>query len=209
LNLYTKPNAINWIKKQVIEEEKRNSIQLNALNPHNLRRVFFSIYGNFNTSWMKKLRPSLQGSFHIDMSKHKGVTKASVISSLTEYIRSQYPSWHSQKGQKILFSNKVFRFKVSRGRNFIRAFNKGELQITQEDGIIYISYEGSLYRGLFIAAIQALIAFLLIIYAAPSAWWFAVLFFALGYFLQVYATHIVFPQMLGMHIHDFLTKQSK
>lgn len=155
------------------------------------------------------MRPSLQGSFHVDTTKHKGISKASLISSLTEYIRSQYPSGYQQKGQKILFSNKVFRFKVSRGRNFIRAFSRGELSISQEESVIYISYAGSLYRGLFIAAIQALIAFLLLIYAAPSAWWFAVLFFGLGYFFQVYATHIVFPQSLGKHIHEFLSKESK
>lgn len=158
---------------------------------------------------MKKLLPNIQGSFHINLDSHKGINRNSLRKALVEYTRSQYPSRYHEDGHEIHFSNRLFRFKVSRSRNYIRAFSKGFLKLKLEEQTLYIQYEGHLYRGVFIAAIQALLVFGIFLYAAPTYWWFAIIMFAMGYLLQVYTTHIVFPQALGKHIHSLMVEREK
>lgn len=153
---------------------------------------------------MKKLLPNINGSFHIDLTENKQVNRKQLYKSLVDYIRSQHPSKQYEKDQGIHFANRLFRFKVSRSRNFLRAFSKGDVQLTQKEQTLYVTYKGALYRGVFIATIQAMLVFFLLLYAAPSAWWFAIVMFAMGYWLQIYTTHIVFPQALGKHIHSLM-----
>jgi hypothetical protein len=153
---------------------------------------------------MKKFNPNITGGLSIDCIKYPFADVSSVKRSIAEFIKTQYPSKWQANDDKITFYNKLFRIKVSRSRNTIRAFNKGKLTVFKDQGKIEVTFSGSLYRGVAIAAIQALIVTAIVLYANSGAFYLAPLFFLLAYFLQVYLTHIVFPMALGKWLHQYL-----
>ena len=154
---------------------------------------------------MSKFSPNINGSFHVDISKYPKITTSELLSTLSDFIKQQHPSWSKKNSTTISFSNRLFRIKVSRARNFTRAFNKGKIEIERDGKYANINYSGSLYRGISIAAIQTLIFSFGIYYLAPSALYIAPLFFLLGYFFQVYMTHVVFPMAITKEVHKLIT----
>jgi len=158
---------------------------------------------------MKKLFPKIDGSFHIDLTNFPKVTVKDMKDSLEFFLKSQYPSGYRSDADKLSFWNNIFRFRVNRGRNYLRGFNKGHVSLRKEENVLYIEYSGTLYRGVFIAAIQALIAFGIFSYFAAGGWWIGFIIFIMGYLFNVVITHTVFPMWLAKHIHTFLSENEE
>lgn len=156
---------------------------------------------------MTRLSPKIRGAFHVDISKYPDITLVSLRDRLTQFVQQQHPSSSSAKGNVIYFSNRLFRLKVNRARNFTRAFNQGKIEVRSEDSQLEILFEGSLYRGVSIATIQTLIFSFGIFFFAPNALFVAPLLFVLGYFLQVYMTHVVFPMAVSREVHEMIKEK--
>lgn len=159
--------------------------------------------------FMSKLSPNITGSFHVDISKYPKLSTSQIAQALASFVKAQHPSWTGRTGNTVKFSNRLFRAKVSRAHNFTRAFNKGTIEVEKEGDHVNINYSGSLYRGISIAAIQTLIFSFGVSFIAPSALYIAPAFFLLGYFFQVYMTHVVFPMSITKEVHLLITKDEE
>ena len=157
---------------------------------------------------MSKLSLNIEGDFRFDLNKYPFLKLSAVNQKAANFIKSQYPSKTNIQDGEIHFSNSVFRFKVNRSRNVLRAFHKGSINVIKEENSIIIKYSGKLTRGLTISALHTLVVFVIFAYSAPQALYVAPLFFVLNYFLQIYLTHIVFPMNLGKAFHELLVEKN-
>ncbi|MFY0674973.1 MAG: hypothetical protein JXQ87_16350 [Bacteroidia bacterium] len=157
---------------------------------------------------MSKLSLNIDGDFKFDTNKYPFLKISAVKKKAASFVKGQYPSKTNIHDGEIDFANSVFRFKVNRSRNVLRAFHKGSIKVSKVENSIIIKYSGKLTRGLTISALHTLVVFVIFAYSAPQALYVAPLFFILNYFLQIYLTHIVFPMNLGKAFHELLVDEN-
>lgn len=153
---------------------------------------------------IKNFSIKIQGEFDLDHKKYTKLSNSLIKNRLDDFVKLQYPSSYSTGSDQIQFSNQLVRFKVRRGKNFLRAFHKGRLSITKDEEYFTVTYEGSLLRGLFLSAFYTAMVFLVFWYLAPQALFVTPVLFLLNYFFQVYLTHVVFPMSLAKELHKLL-----
>ncbi|MGB0431280.1 MAG: hypothetical protein ACPGLV_12465 [Bacteroidia bacterium] len=153
---------------------------------------------------MEKIKPSIEGEFKFSLDKYPYLKEQQINQASAQFIKSQYPSKFNHTKEKIEFSNGLFRLKVNRGRNILRAFDKGVVTTQVNNKHLIVSYKGTLKRGLAISALHTLIVIIVFAFAVPTGIYFSPLFFILNYFLQIYLTHLVFPMNFGKALHEKL-----
>ena len=144
---------------------------------------------------MKGLTISLH--YHIEKSQFNFATTSGLGNFFLEQLSAQMPSKIEQKGTLIVIRNSLFRVKVDRLRNMLRAFNALTINLEEGDDKIKITANGTLYRGLFIAAMHGTISTLILLYAAPHIIWLALFVFVLSMLGQILSTHYLFPKFFS------------
>lgn len=155
---------------------------------------------------MKKLLPRIEGEFTLDGTKYPFLNKTLITKELQDFVKFQYPGKMLWQNEVLHFYNPLFRWKVRRGNNYLRAFNKGELSLQVAQDAYTISYRGTLYRGIMVSALHALIVFVIFAYFAPQALFLVPVFFGINYLTQIYLSHHVFPMALAKHLFGVLEK---
>lgn len=150
--------------------------------------------------------PLIDGQFHLNKQRYPAASQKSLKSHINDFVKRQHPSRSSSTSTRIDFGNKPFRFKVNRGANFLRAFSKGYVEVTNSEGEINMSYGGSLTRGVFTTAFYTLIALVFCLFNWQSLYWLPGVIALVSYFTQITLTHIVFPRVIQEEVKKYLTK---
>lgn len=148
--------------------------------------------------------PFLRGQFHIEKSKYPAAEKKGLKEVVEGFVTKQVPSSMRTGEGKISFGNQLFRFKVNRARNLTKAFNKGEITLSESDEQFEIRFNGSLHRGTIIACIQGLIAWGILYFNYPQYQFFGLVIFIISYGSSVLLTKLVFPRALSAEIVNYL-----
>lgn len=153
---------------------------------------------------MKRLKIHISGRFHLDGNKYPFLTYNLVLASINAFIEEQFPSNSQRNTGNIQFKNSIFRFKVRRGKNYLRAFNSGQINLEASKNIYEISYQGTLHRGVVLASLHTVFIAVVFWYIAHTAMFLIPVFFIANYLIQIYLTHLVFPMALAKHLHQLL-----
>lgn len=150
--------------------------------------------------------PLIDGQFHINKQRYPSASQKSLKHHINEFVNKQRPSHSSSSGHKIDFRNSPFRVKVNRAANFLRAFSKGYVEITDGGHEINMHYSGSLTRGVFTTAFYTLVALGFCLFNWQTLYWLPGVIAIVSYLSQVTLTHIVFPRVVQEEVKKYLMK---